>query len=51
MERPIWKIFLGDEGAYFLGFIATLILLELSQYFPDDSPFRSLDLFHNPAKG
>ena len=39
---PLGKIFLGDGGAYFLGFIATLILLELSQHVPDYSPFTSL---------
>lgn len=39
---PRGKIFLGDGGAYFLGFIATLILLELSQHIPDYSPFTSL---------
>jgi UDP-N-acetylmuramyl pentapeptide phosphotransferase/UDP-N-acetylglucosamine-1-phosphate transferase len=39
---PSGKIFLGDGGAYFLGFIATLILLELSQHVPDYSPFTSL---------
>ena len=39
---PRGKIFLGDGGAYFLGFISTLILLELSQHVPDYSPFTSL---------
>lgn len=39
---PSGKIFLGDGGAYFLGFIATLILLELSQHVPNYSPFTSL---------
>lgn len=38
---PHGKIFLGDGGAYFLGFIATLILLEISQRIPGYSPFTS----------
>ncbi|MEN9946147.1 MAG: hypothetical protein RLZZ293_533 [Pseudomonadota bacterium] len=39
---PNGKIFLGDGGAYLLGFIATLILLELSQKITNYSPFTSL---------
>ncbi len=39
---PHGKIFLGDGGAYLLGFIATLILLELSQQVADFSPFTAL---------
>lgn len=38
---PHGKIFLGDGGAYFLGFIATLVLLEISQRIPGYSPFTS----------
>lgn len=39
---PNGKIFLGDGGAYLLGFIATLILLELSQQVSNFSPFTAL---------
>lgn len=39
---PNGKIFLGDGGAYLLGFIGSLILLELSQKVPNYSPFTSL---------
>lgn len=39
---PHGKIFLGDGGAYLLGFIGSLILLELSQKVPGYSPFTSL---------
>ena len=46
---PNGKIFLGDGGAYLLGFIGTLILLELSQKIPGYSPFTSLLIMIYPV--
>ncbi len=46
---PLGKIFLGDGGAYFIGFIGALLLLELSQKMPNYSPLTSLLLVIYPV--
>lgn len=46
---PLGKIFLGDGGAYFIGFIGSLLLLELSQKMPNYFPLTSLLLVIYPV--
>ena len=48
LNFPLGKLFLGDSGAYFLGFILACILVMMPYRNPEISPWTSLMICFYP---